>query len=151
MCLTFHILTLWNFLTKNFEIFLGGHPHFCPSKLGVSKNEHSSTAYDPTFLCRILFYSKNGDVCKKLELNTLRFDRDMRVLSTKNQTSKFSSKFLIFPSTNEKHHKSANFQDFSKIFVLQWDQCTQDNSEARNNSSKNKFYIFKPLTRSRGW
>ena len=31
----------------------------------------------PLFYCRILFYSKNGDVCKKLELNTLRFDRDI--------------------------------------------------------------------------
>ena len=25
---------------------------------------------------------------------------------------------------------------------LQWDQCTQANSEASNNSSKHKFYIF---------
>ena len=48
----------------------------------------------------------------------LRSDRDMRVLSSKNQKSKFSQKFSIFPSTNEKHHKSANFQDFSQIFLL---------------------------------
>ena len=41
--------------------------------------------------------------------------------------------------------------DFDQTLKVQWDQCTQDNSEARNNSSKNKFYIFKPLTRSRGW
>ena len=33
---------------ENFEIFLGGFPHFGPSKLGVSKNEHPSTTYDPT-------------------------------------------------------------------------------------------------------
>ena len=26
--------------------------------------------------------------------------------------------------------------------VLQWDQCTRDNSEARKISSKNEFYIF---------
>ena len=25
---------------------------------------------------------------------------------------------------------------------IQWDQCTQDNSEGSNNSSKNKFYNF---------
>ena len=72
MCLTFPILTLRRFLTKNFEIFFGGYPHFGPSNYGVSKNEHPRTAYDPTFFyCRILFYSKNGDVCKKLELNML--------------------------------------------------------------------------------
>ena len=35
----------------------------------------------PLLYYRILFYSKNVDVCKKLELKTLRFDGDMRVLS----------------------------------------------------------------------
>ena len=39
---------------------------------------HPSTAYDPTFYFRLLFYSKNGDVFKML-----RFDRDMRVESSK--------------------------------------------------------------------
>ena len=48
----------------------------------------------------------------------LRFDRDMRVLSSKNQKFKFSQDFLSFLPTNKKHHKSANFQDFSKNFLL---------------------------------
>ena len=31
-------------------------------------------AVDPTFYCRIHFYSKNKDLCKNLELNVLRLD-----------------------------------------------------------------------------
>ena len=27
-------------------------------------------------------------------------------------------------------------------YDIQWDQCTQDNSEASNNSSKKEFYTF---------
>ena len=50
----------------------------------------------PLFLCRILFYSKNGDVCKKLELNMLRSDRDTRVLSSKNQNLNFLKNFRFF-------------------------------------------------------
>jgi len=29
--------------------FFGGYPHFEPLKGGATKNEHPSTAYDPTF------------------------------------------------------------------------------------------------------
>ena len=35
---------------------LDGYPHFGPLKCGVSKNDNSSTLYDPTFYCRFLFY-----------------------------------------------------------------------------------------------
>ena len=77
----------------------------------------------PLFLCRILFYSKNGDVCKKLELKMLRSDREMRVLSSKNEKSKFSKKLSIFPSTNEKHHKSSILTIFPK-FSTTWSVIT---------------------------
>ena len=50
MHLTFQMMTLENYLTKNFELFFRGYPLFGPSKCGVSKNDHPSTAYDPTFL-----------------------------------------------------------------------------------------------------
>ena len=33
-------------------------------------------------------------------------------------------------------------QVFHAWIYLQWDQCTRDNSEASNNSSKNEFYTF---------
>ena len=81
MCLTFPILTLRRFLTKNFEIFWGGTPISAPQITVSQKMSTPELPMTPLFYCRILFYSKNGDVCKKLELNTLRFDRDMRVLS----------------------------------------------------------------------
>ena len=44
MCLTFQMMTLEKYLTKNLEIFLGGTPK------SVSKNDHPGTPYDPIFL-----------------------------------------------------------------------------------------------------
>ena len=37
-------------LTRKFEFFWGGFPHVGPSKFGVSKNDHPSTANDLPFL-----------------------------------------------------------------------------------------------------
>ena len=54
MCLTFQMMTLEKYLTKNFEIFFRGYPLFGPSKCGVSQNVRPSTAYDPTFLLKNL-------------------------------------------------------------------------------------------------
>jgi len=68
----------------------------------------------PFFYCSIISYSKNVDVCKKLELNTLGFDVDMMVLSSKFKFEKKNQNFPFFPSPNENHRKSANFQDLSK-------------------------------------
>ena len=99
MCLTFQMLTLGKYFTKIFEIFYRGYPHFGPSRCGVSKNDHPSITYDPTFYCRNLFHSKNLDVCKKQELNPLRFDQDIRVLSSK----KIFSKFFIFSPCERKN------------------------------------------------
>ena len=50
MCLTFQMMTLEKYFTKNFEIFFRGYPHFGPSKCSASKNDRPSTTYDPTFL-----------------------------------------------------------------------------------------------------
>ena len=59
MCLTFQMMTLEKHLTKKNEIFLGGeYPLFGPSKCGVSKNDHPSTTYDPTFFIAESFSSK---------------------------------------------------------------------------------------------
>ena len=55
------------------------------------------------------------DVCKKLELNPLRFDRDIRVLSQKKNIFK---KISFVRPANEKRRKSAGFQDFSEFFFL---------------------------------
>ena len=45
----FSYIDFMKLFNQKFEIFFGGYPHFGPSKCGVSKNEHPSTAYDPTF------------------------------------------------------------------------------------------------------
>ena len=69
MSLTFQIMTFEKYLTKSFEFLLWGTPILTNPALPMT----------PLFYCRILFYSKNVDVCKKLELKPLRFDRDIRV------------------------------------------------------------------------
>ena len=97
MCLTFQMMTLEKYLTKNFEFFFRGYPLSGPSKCCVSKNDHPSTAYDPTYLLQNPFPLKNVDICKKLEINPLRFDQDIRNLSQRNYFQKANFKFpLIF-------------------------------------------------------
>ena len=54
------------------------------------------------------------DVCKNLELNPLRFDRDKRGLSQKN----IFKKFHFFALQTKKRRKEAGFQDFSKKKIL---------------------------------
>ena len=70
MHLTFYILTSIKYLTKNFEFyfFLGGGAifPFWPLKVGVSKMSTPELPMTPLFFyCRIGFYYKNGDDCKK--------------------------------------------------------------------------------------
>ena len=82
MCLTFQMMTLEKYLTKKFEIFFLGYPHFGPSKCGISKKNYHSSTYEPTFFIAESFsIRKMWMFAKKLELNPLRFDQDVRVLS----------------------------------------------------------------------
>ena len=97
-------------LKKNLE----GYPHFGPL-IGVAhKNEHPRTPYDPFLLL------KNpvplwiwGCLQKKTDLNTLRFDPDIRVLSLKKSIYKI---FLKNSPLNKKFCKSARFPDFFDFF-----------------------------------
>ena len=52
-----------------------------------TKNEHPSTANAPIFIIKSFSTLKKGDVCKKLELNTLQFDQAMRGLGFKDDIS----------------------------------------------------------------
>ena len=63
MCLTFQMMTLEKYLTKNFEKSF--YPLFGPLKCGVSKNDHPSTAYDPTFLLQNPFPHKKCGCLQK--------------------------------------------------------------------------------------
>ena len=96
MRLTFHIYPLRRDFIENFEIFFwgGGTPILAPWKCGVPKMSTPGLPITPLFYCIILFYYKNGDVCKKLEPKRLRFDRDIRVLSLEKIEPKFLKKFV---------------------------------------------------------
>ena len=113
MCLTFQMMTLEKYLTKNFEIFLGGTPFLAPQSAASPKMTTPALPMTPLFYCRILFYSKNVDVCKKLELNPLRFDRDIRVLS---QKKIFSKNFHLFALQTKNAVNQRVFKIFPKFF-----------------------------------
>ena len=46
MYLTFHLLTLRKYLTKNFELFGGMYPHFGPYCAVFPKSEYPSTTVE---------------------------------------------------------------------------------------------------------
>ena len=81
MCVTFQMITLKKYLTKNFEFFSRGTPFVAPQSAASPKMTTPALPMTPLFYCRILLHTKNVDVCKKLELNPLRFDRDIKGLS----------------------------------------------------------------------
>ena len=96
MCLTFQMMTLEIYSTKNFEFFLGGTPFLAPQSAASPKMTTPALPMTPLFYCGIPFYSKNMDVCKKLKLNRLRFDQDIRVVK------KIFSKIFIFSPCKRK-------------------------------------------------
>ena len=70
------------------------------------------------FQSRILFYIKNGGVCKKLELNILKIDQNIAILSAKKEFKIFlelSSKIRL---ARENCYNSVNFKDNLEIFFL---------------------------------
>ena len=75
----FQMMTLEKYLTNFFIFLLGGTPILAPLSAASPKMAIPVRPMTPLFYCRILFYSENVDVCKKIELNPLRFDRDLRV------------------------------------------------------------------------
>ena len=73
MCLTFQMMTLEKNVTKNFG----------PSKCGVSKNDHPSTAYDPTFLLQNPFPHKKCGCLQKTRAQSVKIWPRYRVWSEK--------------------------------------------------------------------
>ena len=94
------MMTSEKYFIKILKSFVGALPHFGPSKCVVSENDHPSSGHDPTFFIAESFPTqKMWMFAKKLELNTSRFDQDIRGLSSNKHFQKLSS---------------AGFQDFSK-------------------------------------
>ena len=63
---------------NKFWKILGGTAILAPLSVVSPNMRTPAPPMTPLFYCRILFFSENGDGCKKLELNVLRFDQDMR-------------------------------------------------------------------------
>ena len=70
----------------------GGTPVSAPLKLKPPKKDPPWLPITPSFQSRIIFYNKNGGVCKKLELNILKIDQGIAILSSK----KYFKNFWIF-------------------------------------------------------
>ena len=57
---------------KNLKFFLGGNPFLAPQSKVSPKMTATTLHMTPLLVyCRILFYSKNGDVCNMSENNLL--------------------------------------------------------------------------------
>ena len=57
------------------NIFWGAPPLLAPQSAASPKMTTPALPMTPLFYCRILFYSKNGDVCKKTRAQTLKIWR----------------------------------------------------------------------------
>ena len=60
MCLTFHIMTFSKYLTRNFDLFLGGNHFLAPWSVVSPKMTTPKLPMTPFFYRRFLFLSKNG-------------------------------------------------------------------------------------------
>ena len=116
MCLTFQMMTLEKYLTKNFEIFFRGYPLFGPSKCGVSKNDHPSTVYDPTFLLQNPFLPKKCGCLQKTRAQSLKIWPRYEGLKLK---KKHFKKFSFFALWMKKAVNQWVFKIF-RIFFSSW-------------------------------
>jgi len=82
-----------------------------PQSVASPKMTTPALPMTPLFYCRILLHSKNVDVCKKLELNLLRIDRDMRVLS-----KNIFKNFHLFALQTKNAVNQRVFKIFPKFF-----------------------------------
>ena len=115
---TFPIYQFSNILSQKIEKKFGGNPLSDPLKLKPLQKDPPWLPITPSFQPRIIFYNKNGGVCKKLELNILKIDQVIAILSSKKvfQTKfEFSNKIRL---TRETCYNSANFQDNFNFFPL---------------------------------
>ena len=96
--LTFPIYHFNNILSQKIEEKkFGGTPLSAPLKLKPPKKDPPWLPITPSFHSRIIFYNKNGGVCKKLELNILKIDQGIAILSSKKVFQKilnFRTKFV---------------------------------------------------------
>ena len=79
--MTFPNYKFSHILSKKMKKILGGNPLSAPWKLKPTKMDPPWLPITTIFQSRILFYNKKGGVCKKLELNILKMDQVIVILS----------------------------------------------------------------------
>ena len=72
---TFPIYQFSNIYHKKLKKKIRGYTHSAPLKLKPPKKDPPWLPITPSFHSRIIFYNKNGGVCKKLELNIFKIDQ----------------------------------------------------------------------------
>ena len=82
------------------------------------KNDPPWLPITPIFQCRILFYYKNGGVCKKLDLNIFKIDWAIAIWSSKFFVSNFCSKFWEIFLAEKNYDNSGKFKGTLKFFSL---------------------------------
>ena len=115
---TFPIYQFSNILSQNIEKKFWGYPPFGPLKIIAYENDPTWPPITPIFKSKILFYTKNGDVCKKVELNILRIGQLMAILSSKKGFNFFLELSRKFCLARENCYNSANFKDNLNFFSL---------------------------------
>ena len=83
LCWLFLSIILITFYHKKLKKKFGGTPLSAPLKLKPPKKDPPWLPITPSFQSRILFYNKNRGVCNKLELNILKIDQAIAILSSK--------------------------------------------------------------------
>ena len=124
--LSIYLLTKYQ---KKVEFFLGGSPLSAPLKVKPPKNDTPWLPITPFVLCRILFYFKNGGICKKLDLNILRIDWAIAIL---NLNFVFRKKFEEFFSLRKIAKTRAIFRVPSNFFST-WSLMKPFNYKLFNN------------------
>ena len=113
---------------QKFWNFFRGYPLFGPSKCGVSKNDHPSTAYDPTFLLQNPFPHKKCGCLQKTRAQSVK-------IWPRNKGLKWKKKYFLIFSTCKR--KNAINQRVFKIFPNLF-------------STSKKFYFLGTLLDSKG-
>ena len=114
-------MTLEKYLTKNFEIFFREYPLFGPPKCGVAKNDHPSTAYDPTFLLQNPFPHKKCGCLQKTRAQSVKIWPRYKGLKWKKNIFK---NFHFFDLQTKNAINQRVFKIFPNFFSSTWSVIT---------------------------
>ena len=117
-CWQFISIYLLTKYKKKWFFLVGGTPLLAPKKVKPPKNDPPWLPITPIFYCRILFSYKNGGGCKKLDLNMLKIDWAIAILSLKIIVSNFFPNFDKFFSLRKIAITRGNLRVPSNFFSI---------------------------------